>query len=161
MKNNLFIVASDYGVAKTVSKTVADFFSMRLFDVVEMFEFDNAPRTIAEVASEFGDDYVKKEMRSTVKMGFDFDDSVMAINIENLGCFVDLYGKISQKYLVIFLSDKSVCLSPAVNLSKMMFLANLCDIAIDVSGKSPAEIHDETVSEITKYFGVEVNNGNG
>ena len=43
-----------------MAKKVAEFFSMRLFDSIEMFEFDHAPRKIDEVVSDFGINYVKK-----------------------------------------------------------------------------------------------------
>ncbi len=156
MKNNLFFMAQEYKISKSVATKVAEFFSMRLFDSVEMFEFDNAPRKIDEVMTDFGRDYVKKEMRSIAKMQLDFDDAVFVADFRFLDAYKDIYAKIQSRNLVIFLSDKTQGVgSKEIVIEKLCFLSDCCDLAIDVSCLSNQEIFDKVILEIKKFYGLE------
>lgn len=157
MKNNLFFVAIDYELAKNTAIKVAEFFAMRLFDSVEMFEFDHTPRKINEVLNDFGIDYVKKEMKSVVRMSLDFDEVVSVADFDYLDCWKELFKKIQQKYLVIFLSDiNNENLTQIEKLNKMNFLTNCCDLAIDVKNLPDEKIFDKIINEIKTYFNCEV-----
>ena len=153
MKNNLFFVASEQRVAKDVAAKVAEFFAMRLFDAVEMFEFDHVPRKIDEVLTEFGEEYVKKEMRSLAKMQLDFNEAVFVADIRFLNAFEDLYERIQKKNLVVFLNNNNSELNKTI---KIKFLADCCDVAIDVSGLSDEEIFKKVIDEIKAFYNIEV-----
>ena len=153
MKNNLFFVASEQRVAKVIAAKVAEFFAMRLFDSIEMFEFDHAPRKIDEVIDEFGIDYVKKEMKSIAKMQLDFDEAVFVADIRFLDALEDLYVRIQTKNLVVFLNDKHSKLNQNIKLN---FLSDCCDIAVDVSDLSDEIAFSNVVSEIKAFYNIEV-----
>lgn len=156
MKNNLFIISQDYEKSRVISKKVAEFFSMRLLDSIEMFEFDNSPRNIGEVCEEFGRDYIKKEMSSIAKMQLDFDDAIFVGDYEYLDSYNEIANKIKQKNLVIFLSDKSNENKQNENVyDKLKFLADCCDVAIDISCLPNEEIFDKVIIEIKKFYGIE------
>ena len=153
MKNNLFFVASEQRVARVVASKVAVFFDMRLFDSVEMFEFDHSPRKIDEVACEFGEEYVKKEMKSIAKMQLDFDDALFVADIKYLDSLKDLHCSIQQKNLVIFLNNKNINLD---KLAKIEFLRDCCDLAIDVTNLSDEQCFENVVNEIKAFYKIEV-----
>lgn len=157
MKNNLFIISQDYEKAKAVSKKVAEFFSMRLLDSIEMFEFDNSPRKIGEVVSDFGRDYTKKEMRSIARMQLDFDDALFVGNYDYLDAYNELSDKINQKNLVVFLNDNNGVSQQGENslCEKLKFLADCCDVAIDISCLPNEEIFDKVIVEIKNFYGIE------
>ena len=149
MKNNLFFVASDYDVARKLSKRVANFFDMRIFDSIEMFEFDHTPRKIDEVLSEFGESYIKKQMRSIVKMQLDFSDSVFVFDSKYLSCFDDLFEDVISQNLVIFLSDKNNSIDTK---SKLKLLINCCDIAVDATDIEEDMLFENILSEIKMHY---------
>ena len=153
MKNNLFIVASINKQAKVQAAKVAEFFSMRLFDAVEMFEFDHAPRKLDEVCKEFGEDYVKKEMKKIAKMQLDFDEAVFACDIRYLDAIESIYSKIKEKNLVIFLNDNK---AETNKLLRLGFLCDCCDIAIDVTNISAEDVFARLIDEIKGFYGIEV-----
>ena len=149
MKNNLFFVASDYDVARKLSKRVAVFFDMRIFDSIEMFEFDHTPRKINEVFNEFGESYIQKQMRSIVKMQLDFSDSVFVFDSKYLSCLDDLYKDVISQNLVIFLNNKNnyIDIKTKINL-----LTNCCDIAVDATNIEEDELFENILSEIKTHY---------
>ena len=107
MKNNLFFVAYEYEMSKNIASEVAEFFSMRLFDSIEMFEFNNVPRKLEDVLTECGRAYVEKKMRSIVKMEFDFNDAVFVAPFDYFDGWSSLCEQIKERNLVVFLNDKN------------------------------------------------------
>lgn len=157
MKNNLFFVANDYNNAKFVASSVAEFFDMRLFDSVEMFEFDHTPRKIEDVLNDFGYEYVNKKMKSIVKMQLDFDDSVFVGDLTFLEGWRCLFDDIKSKNLVIFLNDKTKSnITTQAKQKKIEFLGSCCDLAIEISGLKLKDAVEKIVTEIKSFFNYEV-----
>ena len=157
MKKNLFFVAYNYEMSKNVAANVAEFFAMRLFDSIEMFEFNNVPRKLSDVLKECGREYVEKKMRSIVKMEFDFDDAVFVAPFEYFGGWSNLCKEINYQNLVIFLHEKSNKRVGDMNIDhKLKFLTDCCDIAIDVTDLQNDEISDKVIEEIKNFYSLEV-----
>lgn len=157
MKKNLFFVAYDYGMSKIVAAEVADFFAMRLFDSIEMFEFNNVPRKLDDVLAECGREYVEKKMKSIIKMEFDFDDAVFVAPFEYFGGWSHLCKEINDRNLVFFLNDNAnENVDAQKSYDKLKFLTECCDIAIDISDLQKEEICDKVVSEIKSFYNLEV-----
>ena len=155
MKNNLFFVAYDYNLSKMLATKTAEFFAMRLFDSVEMFEFDHAPRKINEVVSEYGRQYVLKKMKSIIKMELDFDEAVFACNFDVLSECVDLFDDIKSKNLVIFLSDKNLeNQDENLKQKKLKFLTDCCDVAIETKNLTNEKIFELVIEEIKDFFNI-------
>lgn len=152
MKNNLFFVALDYNLSKEMATNVAKFFDMRLFDSIEMFEFNNIPRTLEDMILECGKEYVSKKMKSIVKMQLDFDEAVFVANFDFYDGWQTLNDKIKQKNLVLFLNDKNMILNETIKQNKLKFLTNCCDIAIDVTDLSKEKIFDKIIVEIKDFY---------
>ena len=62
MKENLMVICYDYGLSRRISKSLADFLDMRLFDMLEMFIFNNAPHKLTDVIKINGEEYAIKKM---------------------------------------------------------------------------------------------------
>ena len=156
MKNNIFFVAEDYNISKFAAKQVAQFFSMRIFDSIEMFEFDHAPRSLDEVIKQFGRDYVKKEMCSIAKMQLDFDEAVFVADMQFLDAYSLIFNKIKQHNLVVYLSDNTKSEKNKESIiQRLNFLADCCDLAINVSCLPKDKIFDKVILEIKNFYGLE------
>lgn len=78
---------------------------MRYFDMYDMFGFDNAPYSFSEVLKMNGEDYVNKEMRNILKSEFSFSNTILIVDTKILYENQDLFEKISENNLVIFLKS--------------------------------------------------------
>ena len=103
MKENLMLVCYDYALSRRISKSLADFLDMRLFDMLEMFVFNNAPYRLTDVIKINGKEYAVKEMRGVLKTELDCSGSVFAAEPKMLGLNQDLFEKIKECNLVLFL----------------------------------------------------------
>ena len=154
MKSSLFFVSSDYILAQEVATKVANFFDMRIFDTIGMFEFDHSPRKIQEVLDEFGEEYVNKKMKSVFKMQLDFSDSVLVADLKYLGQTKTFINLIEKQNLIIFInSDNS--LTSAEKFNKIELLGSVCDIVVNARNLNLQQVFDETIYEIKKYFNIE------
>lgn len=105
MKNNLTIICYDNALSRRIAKALAEQYDMRYFDMYDMFGFDNAPYSFSEVLKMNGKDYVNKEMRSILKSEFSFSNTILIVDTKILYENQDLFGKISENNLVIFLKS--------------------------------------------------------
>lgn len=151
MKSNLFFVSNDYALAKSIATKVANFFDMRTFDSVEMFEFDHAPRKIEEVVKEVGFDYVKDKIKSITKMQLDFIDSVFIANLQ----FLTLNSALCSKNLIVYINRENKLLTDVEKFNKIELLANDCDVAINAKMLNEDEIFEEVIFQIKKYYHIE------
>ena len=175
MKQNLLVVSFDYELSKKVAKALAEGFSMRYFDQIELFEFDHVPRNLSQVCEEFGTAYVQKELRSIVETELDFDDAVFVVDMSFVDYCHDLFYKIKLSNFVVML--KKNIESELDELSKktyknesvksliypdddihmqreMSIRIDLADVEVDVTGKNQMQIVDEIVDKIKNYYSV-------
>ena len=62
MKENLMVICYDYGLSRRISSSLSDFLEMRLFDMLEMFVFNNAPYKLTDVVNINGIEYANKDI---------------------------------------------------------------------------------------------------
>lgn len=174
MKQNILVVSYNYKLSQKIAKNLAEIFSMRYFDQLELFEFDHIPRRFEDVLSENGEDYVLKKLRSITKMQLDFSDSVYCCDMSFVSNCDDLFYKINLNNFVVFLKkDNTITelqdletIEYKTNLAKQFFIKNeqtlrnrkkqvaenLADIIVDVTNLSEEEITDRIVDDIKNYY---------
>ena len=74
MKENMMVICYDYGLSRKISKSLAEFLDMRLFDMLEMFLFDNSPHRLTDVINMSGEEYAAKKMRDVFKTELDLSE---------------------------------------------------------------------------------------
>lgn len=103
MKNNLALICYDNALSRRIANALSEQYDMRYFDMYDMFGFDNAPYSFAEVLKMNGEDYVDKKMRSILKSEFSFSNAILIADIKVLYKNQDLFEKFSENNLVLFL----------------------------------------------------------
>ena len=175
MKQNLLLTSYDYDVSKRLASELAESFSMRVLNQIELFEFDNMPNTFKDVLEKNGIEYVKKEMNSIIKMELDFDDTVFVANINFADTMKDMFYKIKLSNFVILLKkdieqeikeledkifeteeEKKFFVSNRVELEKREYVLtqDCADIVVDITNLSDEEIIENIVDKIKNYYSV-------
>lgn len=174
MKENLMVVCYDYGLSRRISKSLADFFDMRLFDMFEMFVFNNAPYKLTDVIEINGFEYANKEMRGVLKTELDLSGTVFAAEPKMLGLNQDLFDDLRKNNLILFLkrnyrndylfrenmafksqSDKEFfrleideLTENAINIEN-----NLADIIVDIDGLNFDQIKEKVIKNLENFAG--------
>lgn len=175
MKQNLLITGYDYELSRQIANRLAEVFSLRVFDQLELFEFDHLPRTLSDVLEEKGREYVDKKFNSILKMELDFDDAVfvcslsVADNIDELSYkvglsnFVILLFKdsdeavndlINKKYKSSHEKDFFCCSKEQLLMREHKILSGCADASVDIGNKTIDEICDEIIDKIKHYYSV-------
>ena len=175
MKQNMMIISYDYDISKRVAEKIADVFSMRILDMISMFEFDHMPNTFNDVLKINGKSYVEKEFRSILKMELDFDNVVFVANMGFADKHEDLFYKVKLSNFVILLKkniedeiteienkqfetieqrefffvDKQTLLDQETLLEK-----GLVDIVIDIENLTDDDIVNKIIDKIKLYYSV-------
>lgn len=97
------VICYDYALGKRIAQRLAEVFSMRFFDQLELFEFDHIPRTFEEVYKMEGRDYVLKKFRSIIKMELDFDNAAFTAHISLADNSEELFYRMKLSNFVILL----------------------------------------------------------
>lgn len=90
MIQNIAIVGLNREKAYEVAKLLATELDMHFFDSLELFEFDNIPRTFSQMLKDYGESYYRKKEKGMIGYVSDFTNCVinlesgMAENIENI-----------------------------------------------------------------------------
>lgn len=106
MKQNILLVCYDNDIAEKVAEKLADFFSMRVLNCYELFEFDFMPRSLSQMVAERGTYYVKSELGKTVKYSSDYENVILVADISMAETCRDCFDRISSDYVSILLYDK-------------------------------------------------------
>lgn len=104
MVQNIAIVSFKSGQAYNVAKVLAGQLDMSFLDTVELFEFDNAPRTQSDMVREFGISIYKKKIRSTVKYASFFENTVINVDISALYS-TNILDIVKRNCLIIYLNN--------------------------------------------------------
>lgn len=176
MKQNLLIISYDYDLSKRLANRLAESFSMRVFDQIELFEFDHLPRKLSDIISSQGMEYVLKKMRSLLKMELDFDDAVFVCNLATADSSEDLFFKVNLSNFVVFLHKE-----PNIELRELLKkhyssrnereffvpnraklierekkVAEFCaDVNLNITNLSDDEIEEKIVEKIKEYYSVD------
>ena len=175
MKQNLLIVGYDYDTSKRLANKLADAFSMRVLDSIELFEFDHIPFSFSEILEKNGRDYVLKKMKSILNMELDFDDAVFVANLSMAENALDLFYKIKLSNFVVLYKKNAK--SEVEELSSKVFKSeaekeffvlneidlklyedaieqNLADAVIETDFLSDDEIIEKIIDKIKEYYSV-------
>lgn len=102
MVQNIAIVGLNRKQSYEVAKLLAEELDMHFFDCLELFEFDNIPRTLPVMLEEYGEKYYRKKEKGIIKYASGFSETV--INLE--GGMAELktnFKSIKQNCLLIYL----------------------------------------------------------
>ena len=174
MKENMMVICYDYGLSRKISKSLADFFEMRLFDMLEMFIFNNAPYRLTDVININGMEYANKEMRGVLKTELDLSGVVFAAEPKMLGLNQDLFEKLKECNFIVFLKrnyrndflfrenmafksqvDKDFFKLEIDELaeSSINIENNLADIVIDIDGLNYDQIKEKVLKTLESVAG--------
>ena len=81
MVENIAIIGIDRQQAYETAKLLASELEMHFLDTIELFEFDNVPRTLSDMIKEYGLRYFRKKEKGTLKYASEFNQTV--INCES------------------------------------------------------------------------------
>lgn len=104
MVQNIAIVSFKKDQAYEVSKLLAEQLEMSFLDTVELFEFDNAPRTQTDMIRDFGLKTYRKSIRSTVKYASFFENTVINVDISALSS-QKVFDIIKNNCLLIYVGN--------------------------------------------------------
>ncbi|MBR7172720.1 MAG: hypothetical protein IKD36_02895 [Clostridia bacterium] len=175
MKQNMLVLSYDYEKSKQLAERLADAFSMRVLDSVDLFEFDHIPFTFKEILEKNGIEYVMKKMKSIIKMELDFDDTVFVSNINMADNCFDLFYKVKLSNFVILLkknlndeifelkkkvyktdAEREFFASSMADLKTREDLieSDLADTVVEIDGLSDDEILEKIIDKIKNYYSV-------
>jgi len=173
MVENIAIMGLDRKLAYDVAKLLSSELEMNFLDTVELFEFDNAPRTQSSMIAEFGLKLYRKKFRSTVKYASFFANTL--INVDNAMAFSkDIFKIIKNNCLFIYLEEstrkvleklgkedfKTKHLKRLYNLSeaqlerKVTRMKEAADIIVMVEDSSELKICADIIRQIKEFYHV-------
>lgn len=171
MKQNILIVCYDFDTSKKVADKIADFFSMRVLNEIELFEFDYVPRSLVDMINLRGINFVREELSKTVRNSLDFENTVFVADIGMAETCKKYFEKLCENYVVILLSKdpeiageeltrkpyspevkRLLCHSPAKLAEFENTLNQISDITIDLRGKTFMDIFFKIVGDIKKIY---------
>ncbi len=171
MKQNILIVGYDFRVSKSVAEKLAEFFSMRVLDELELLEFDYVPRGIDELILLRGVDFVKQELIGLLKGGIEFENVIYIADFSLAAAPKETLFKVNQNYVLVFLYKDSAAEAlelsrkqPSSGLEKLFyysepeivqnheFFSEVADIKIDITGLSAMDIFFKTVGGIKNFY---------
>lgn len=175
MVQNIAIVSFKSGQAYNVAKVLAGQLDMSFLDTVELFEFDNAPRTQSDMIREFGLRLYKKEIRSTVKYASFFENTVINVDISALysnnildivknNCLL-IYLNNGTKRVYNFLKKQNYQTKELKKLYKLSLdqvekrnrqIKDRADITLNVSAAHDHDlkIASEVIRHIKEFYGI-------
>ncbi len=175
MVQNIAIVSFKSGQAYNVAKVLAGQLDMSFLDTVELFEFDNAPRTQSDMIREFGLRLYKKKIRSTVKYASFFENTVINVDISALysnnildivknNCLL-IYLNNGTKRVYNFLNKQNYQTKELKKLYKLSLdqvekrnrqIKDQADITINISSsrEHDLKIASEVIRHIKEFYGI-------
>ena len=173
MVQNIAIVGLNRSQAYEVGKLLAEELDMHFFDCLELFEFDNIPRTFSEMLEGFGEKYYRKKEKGMVKYASGFNECVInfeggiAENASNFDTIKDncllIYLHQSASYVKKKLDKvkyKSKHEEKFYNISieriseRIKELKAKADIVVPAMQGSPLKITSEILRKIKAYYNV-------
>lgn len=113
MVQNIAIVGLNRSQSYEVGKQLAEELDMHFFDCLELFEFDNIPRSFETMLEEFGEKYYRQKEKGMLKYASGFNECII-----NLECGIadskSKFDIIKSNCLLIYLH------SPASKIKKKL-----------------------------------------
>ena len=101
MVQNIAIVGLDRALSYEVGKLLAVELEMHFFDCIELFAFDNAPRTFSVMLAEFGEKHYRTKEKGMLRYVSGFNETV--INLESGMASRENFKTIKSNSLLIYL----------------------------------------------------------
>ena len=159
------VVSEDIDFSRKIANGLANLFSMRYFDQIELFEFDHAPLSFDEVYNRQGEEYVLKKLKGIIQMELDFDNSVFVCDSSFAENCMDIFYKILLSNFVIYLdsSKKESVKSNKTHLffnpneerrvtRKGLILTSCCDLVISADNLSDEKIVQNIYEGIKDFY---------
>ena len=171
MVSNIVIVSLNREISRQVGEILAEELEMHFLDTIELFEFDNIPRSLSDILKENGEKYFREKEKSLTGYASGFENTV--INIESGCCLVAKnIKKLKENCLVIYLHfppntikkylDKKNYeteeLKKFYNITlkkierRAEILSDKADIRISASNKSFLKLSSEVLRAINAYY---------
>jgi len=171
MIQNLAIVGLDRKQSYEIAKLLAQELDLYFFDCLELFEFDNIPRTFKVMLEDYGQSYFRKKEKSIIGYASSFNNCV--INLESgMAENNSNFTKIKKNCLLIYIhSPASVIhrklqtrkynsevekkfynISPVKIQKRIKSLKENSDIIVNASFGSSLKIVSEILRKINIYY---------
>ena len=171
MITNIVIASIDRKESREVAEIVAEQLGMHVLDTIELFEFDNIPRSLGQILEEQGEQYFRKKEKSLSGYVSEFENTVISVesgcvleptNIEKLKTSaIIVYLNKSQKAIKEILktqnyANKYLAKFYNISLDKIRNRVNLwknsSDIVINTNNKSSLKVGAEVIRAMEEYF---------
>ncbi len=171
MITNIVIASIDRKASREVSEIVAEQLGMHVLDTIELFEFDNIPRSLGQILEEQGEKYFRKKEKSLSGYVSEFENTVISVDS---GCVLepDNIEKLKTSAIIVYLGKPQQALKSAlknenyankylkkfydISLEKIKNRVNLwkscSDIVINTNNKSSLKVGAEVIRSIEEYF---------
>lgn len=169
MIENIAIVGLDRERSYEIAKTLATELEMMFLDTVELFEFDNAPRTLSVMLKEFGYKYFRKKEKGAIGYASEFSNTVIHLE-SGMAETSKNFESLNQSCLLIYIhrpttqvksilnakeySDKELDCFYNVSLTKLRnrakTLKEKAQIVINDKGQSGLKMVSQIIREIKK-----------
>jgi len=168
---NIAIVGLNRDKAYEVAKMLATELDMFFFDALELFEFDNMPRTFSVMLKEFGEEYYRRKEKGIIGYASDFSNCV--INLESGFCEKsENFDVIKSNCLVVYLAEASNTVKEELDKlsfetedenkffkvseetlkQRAMSLETNADIIVNASEGSSLKVVSEIIRMIKNYY---------
>ena len=171
MKQNILVVSYDYNLSLDLANRLAEYFSMRVLSEVDLFEFDNVPRSLSEMVALRGPEYVKEQLGREVKSSTEFENIIFVADLNMADTCKLFFEQIVQSFNIVLLSknveveelelskynfndyEKEIFYQTKGDLMlKKQVLSEICDVKLDVDGLTELEIFLKAVSDIKNIY---------
>ena len=171
MVQNIAIVGLNREKAYEVAKDLAKELDMFFFDALELFEFDNIPRSFPEMLKTYGELHYRKKEKSIIGYSSEFTNCV--INLESGFCETEAnFNIVKEGSLLVYLAEAPNIVNEQLlkqnfntneeekffligeeNLRKRAeILNNNADVIVNASSGSSLKIVSETIRMIKNYY---------
>lgn len=171
MISNIVILGLNRVATRQVSEMLSEQLQMHIVDTLELFEFDNIPRTLSDILREQGEVYFRKKEKGLNAYVSEFNNTVIhaesgsVLNSKNIKTFKEnclvIYVHYSTSKIQANLKSqnyKTKELKKFFNISlkriqrRIDLLKKNADITINAAGKSTLKITSDILRAIDDYF---------
>ncbi len=173
MVENIAIVGLNREQSYEVAKQVATQLDMYFFDSLELFEFDNIPRTLSQMLEEYGEAYFRKKEKSILKYACNFSETVIHLE-SGMANDMNNFKTVKSNCLLIYIHQSSTKIKAQITktqyktkeLRKMFDITKVqidkrierlkkeADIVVDASRGSDMKIASDILRSIKNYYNV-------
>lgn len=171
MVSNIVVLGINRDMTRQVAEILSEQLEMHFLDTIELFEFDNIPRSFSDILKTQGERYFREKEKSLTGYVSSFDNTVIhaesgsVIKSKNIKKFKEhcliIYIHYPASMIKKILGEKkydTVELKKFFNISidrvqrRIGLLKKQSDIVVTGSGKSSLKITSEILRSIDNYY---------